>query len=329
MRWTEQQANDWYKQHEWIMGFNYVPSTAVNSTEMWQGDTYDRETIKRELNWAAQAGYNSCRIFLQYILWENQRDIFMANFTDFCNIAESYGLSVMPILFDDCAFAGKEPYLGVQDAPRHGVHNSGWTPSPGPSIASDPTKEQSLRSYVHDVIGTFKDNKQIIVWDLYNESGNTEYKGKVLHLMGKAFEWAREIAPSQPLTACVWLYQDFDYACAELSDIVTFHDYLLPEKSAANIEVMKKYNRPMMCTEWLNRGAGNTFETHLPLYKGENIGTYHWGLVLGKTQTNLNGDTVLGEPDANPAVWQHDMFYADGTQYRAEEFALIKQCKSC
>ena len=327
MRWAEKKAWEWQKKTNWLVGFNYVTSTAVNSTEMWQKETYDRETIKRELALAAETGYNSCRVFLQYIVWENERNGFLETFRDFCEIAHLNGISVMPILFDDCAFAGKEPYLGKQNPPVSGVHNSGWMPSPGTSIADNPEKEYTLRDYVKNITGSFKDSKYIAVWDLYNEPGNNNRREKSLSLVEKSFEWAREINPRQPLTIGIWEFKNYDLAFAELSDIVSYHDYMPLSESEKKIELLKKYNRPLLCTEWLNRPGGNTFQSHLPLYKRENIGIYNWGLINGKTQTHLNWGTMNGKPDDSPDIWQHDIFYPDGTPYDENEIKLIQKYK--
>ena len=49
MRWSIERAKEWYEQRPWTCGFNYVPSTAVNSTEMWQAESFDLKTIAREL----------------------------------------------------------------------------------------------------------------------------------------------------------------------------------------------------------------------------------------------------------------------------------------
>ena len=330
MKWSNKEANKWYEETGWIIGFNYLPSTAVNSTEMWQQETYDGKIIKKELRLAADSGFNSCRVFLPFLVWEMQRNKFMENLIDFCNIAGSCGLSVMPVLFDDCAFSGKEPYPGAQDAPRYGVHNSGWTSCPGSKIADDPAKEQILSEYIKSVISTFKNNKQIIVWDLYNEPGNNNRETKCLPLLEKAFQWARAADPIQPLTACIWEFNDghiskeYNLRFAELSDVISYHDYFPLSESEKIIEKLKKHNRPLLCTEWLHRPAGNTFESHLPLYKRESVGIYNWGLVTGKTQTNLNWDTMTGKPDALPKLWQHDIFYPNGTPYDEEEIRLIR-----
>ena len=73
------------------------------------------------------------RIFVQFLVWQDDPDGLRQHLDEFLSIASEQGISTVPVLFDDCAFAGKEPYLGPQDDPVAGVHNSGWTPSPGPS----------------------------------------------------------------------------------------------------------------------------------------------------------------------------------------------------
>ena len=329
MKWSIEKANEWKQKTGWLFGFNYVTSSAVNSTEMWQDQSYDRESIKRELALAAETGFNSCRVFLQYLVWANEGERFIHNFSDFCDIAKSAGLSVMPILFDDCNFAQKEPYLGVQDAPRPGVSNSGWTPCPGASVIDDPSKEQSLCEYVKNIVSTFKGNKQIVVWDLYNEPGNNgqdQAQGSgSLALMEKAFTWAREAKPSQPLTVAVWNPADYNFAICDHVDIVSFHDYQSLNKTQKLISKLKEYNRPILCTEWLNRPGGNTFENHLPMFGREITGAYNWGLILGKTQTNLHGSTIFGEPDPNPVLWQHDLYHSNQRPYNSEEITFIKK----
>ena len=72
-RWSEQQANDWWKQTGWLVGCNFIPSTAVNELEMWQADTYDPKTIDRELGLAQGLGFNCVRVFLHDIPWQEDR----------------------------------------------------------------------------------------------------------------------------------------------------------------------------------------------------------------------------------------------------------------
>jgi hypothetical protein len=325
MRWSEEKVWEWYKNAGRIIGCNYFPATAINSTEMWQKADYDRETANRELKLASSAGFNSARVLLQFIVWEAERESFMANFQDFLSIADSNGISVMPIFFDDCAFSGKEPYLGKQDAPRPGVHNGGQTSSPGMSIADDPAKEAALREYVQSVIQAHRDDRRIIAWDLYNEPGNSGRGEKCLPLARNSFKWAREINPVQPLTTGLWASKDYELEFAELSDLISFHDYLPLDETIQRLEFLKSYKRPIMCTEWLHRPRGNSFESHFPFFMRENVGIYNWGLVLGKTQTNLDWSTINGDPEPNPPVWQHDIFYPDYTPYNKKELDIIRE----
>lgn len=119
--WTEDRIWEWHQKQPWIVGFNYLPSYAVNSTEMWQTGSFDEGQIERELSAAAKIGYNACRVFIQYLLWKEEKETLFEHFERFLEIAYGLGIKTVPILFDDCAFSGKsEPYLGKQDEPVKG-----------------------------------------------------------------------------------------------------------------------------------------------------------------------------------------------------------------
>jgi hypothetical protein len=329
--WPESAANRWYDGLGFIFGFNYVTSTAVNATQMWQKETFDPANIQRELKMGAETGYNSCRVFLPFIVWENDAEGFLERFDEFLAIADDCGLSVMPILFDDCAFAGKEPYIGPQDPPVKGVTNSGWTSSPGFHKADDPSYLPALEAYVTAVMTAHKDDRRIIVWDLYNEPGNSERGDKCIPLLKNVFTWARACRVFQPLTVAVWHPKGADYEYEQTilneSDIISFHEYGDKEKAEQIIRRLRVYGRPLFCTEWLNRPGGSRFESHLPLWIQENVAAYQWGLFAGKTQTYLHWEKDNNPPDGMPEIWQHDIFHNDGTPYDPEEMAFIRECK--
>jgi hypothetical protein len=73
------------------------------------------------------------------------------------------------------------------------------------------------------------------------------------------------------------------------------------------------------------RPAGSTFQDILPYFKEQNIGAYNWGFVAGKTQTIYPWDSWTKEYTAEPPVWFHDIFRADGTPYDPNEVRLIKK----
>jgi len=328
-KWDLARIREWYKTQFPIFGCNYVPSFAVNSTEMWQCfDELTEETVRSELTLAAATSMNSVRVFLQFIVWEHDPDEFKKRFDRFLHLASGCGLSVMPILFDDCAFSGKEPYPGPQNPPVPGVHNSGWTASPGFTRADDPEHLPKLQAYVLDVVGSFKDDERIVVWDMYNEPGNSDRGDRSMPLLRAAFKWSRDANPSQPLTAGCWSWENplfgVEIAALELSDIVSFHSYNDVSVTTRQIEMLQGFNRPLLCTEWLHRPNNNHVSSHLPLFKDYKIGIYNWGLVQGRTQTNLSWSTMNGEPDPDPVIWQHDFYTPEHIPYCADEIVLLK-----
>ena len=154
-RWSANKVWQWYLQQPWLVGCNFLPSTAVNDVEMWQSTTFDPVTIDRELAWAHSLGFNTLRVFLNYVVWEDNPGAFKERFCQFLSTADKHELLVMPILFDDCAFSGKEPRVGLQPNPVPGVHNSGWVPSPPYAMHKDRASWPDLERYVKDVVGEF------------------------------------------------------------------------------------------------------------------------------------------------------------------------------
>jgi hypothetical protein len=119
---------------------------------------------------------------------------------------------------------------------------------------------------------------------------------------------------------------EMDRLQIELSDVVSFHNYDNAAELEKRIGYLTRYNRPLLCTEYMARGNGSTFEGSLPVLKKHNVAAINWGLVQGKTQTHLPWDSWK-QPYTNrePAVWFHEVFKADGTPYKPEEVALIRQ----
>ena len=136
--WTAKQANDWYAKQPWLVGCNFIPSSAINELEMWQADTFDPATIDRELGWAEGIGFNVIRVYLHNLLWETDKDGLKKRINDFLVMADKHKIKVLFVLFDDCWLPDPKP--GKQPDPKPGVHNSGWLRAPGPEIVADPTK---------------------------------------------------------------------------------------------------------------------------------------------------------------------------------------------
>jgi len=165
------------------------------------------------------------------------------------------------------------------------------------------------------------------MWDLYNEPGNSRMGEKSLPLAEAAFGWARATNPSQPLTIGAWagFQSRMSKRLMELSDIVSFHGYDRVGGIKSKLKICQEYGRPVICTEWLRRGVGNTFDAVLPIFAEHNTGWYNWGLVAGRTQTYMPWGSKRGDP--MPKIWQHDMFHPDGRPYDRKEIELIRRFK--
>ena len=325
--WTKEQANEWYKDKGWLRGSDFIPSTAINQLEMWQAETFDTTTINRELGWAESIGLNSMRVYLHHLAWQIDSVGFKNRVEQYLTIADKHHISTLFVLFDDCWTptykAGKQP------DPRPGIHNSGWVRDPGDKIHEDSTLIAVLERYEKDILTHFANDKRIVLWDLYNEPGNSGYKNKSMPLLEKAFQWGREVNPSQPLSAGVWAKDLIDLNNYQLanSDVTTYHNYSDEIEHKKWIDSLRTYGRPLICTEYMARTRGSRFENIMPMLKAENIGAYNWGLVAGKTNTMYAWDTPM--PDGKePKIWFHDIFRKDGTVYNKEEVKLIKSLTS-
>jgi endo-1,4-beta-mannosidase len=169
--WPPERAAAWSREHPWLVGCNYIPSTAINQLEMWQADTFDPATIDRELGWAEGLGFNSIRVFLHDLLWEQDAPGFLARMDRFLAIADRHKIGVVFVVFD--AVWDPAPQLGKQRDPKPGLHNSGWVQSPGARILADPARHDALKPYVAGVVGRFRADRRVHAWDLFNEPDNT------------------------------------------------------------------------------------------------------------------------------------------------------------
>jgi hypothetical protein len=341
-RWTEKTANDWYAKQPWLVGSNYIPSTAINELEMWQASTFDPQRIDKELGWAESLGLNTMRVFLHDLLWQQDPEGFKKRLDIFLKIAEKHKIRPLFVLFD--SVWDPNPKLGKQRVPKPGVHNSGWLQSPGAAALQDPAQYPRLEAYVKGVVGAFAKDPRILGWDLWNEPDNTnggsyaslEPANKeelVRSLLPRVFDWAREAGATQPLTSGVW---SGDWSSVEklspmekiqlgFSDVISFHSYEAPDVFEKRVLSLQHYQRPIVCTEYMARGNGSTFQGTLPIAKKYHVAAINWGLVAGKTQTYLPWDSWKN-PYVNrePAVWFHEIFRADGQPYRQEEADFIR-----
>ncbi|WP_431050270.1 hypothetical protein [Roseateles sp. L2-2] len=346
-RWTPEQAHAWFQAQPPSLGANFIPASAINQLAMWQAESFDAERIDLELGWAAGLGMNTMRVFLHDLLWAQDAAGFKSRIGQYLDIADRHGIKTMFVLFDSCW--DPHPKLGPQREPIPGVHNSGWVQSPSATQLADRSTWPALRAYVEDIVKTYGQDPRVTYWDVWNEPDNQgggmgyylprEAKDKialVAELIPQVFDWARAQQPSQPLTSGVWLGDDWTPGSKELnavqqaqlagSDVVSFHDYSWPEKLEARIKQLKAYGRPLICTEYMARSLGSTFDVALPIAWREDVGMLNWGFVDGKSQTKMPWDSWKKPYTIDPPlVWFHDVLHTDGTPYREREAELLRQ----
>jgi hypothetical protein len=340
-RWTADRANQWYQQQPWLVGSNFTPAYAINQLEMWQADTFDPHEIDEELGWAEAIGMNTMRVFLHDLLWEQDPDGFRNRIDTFLSVSAKHHIRPIFVLFDSCWEA--HPKLGPQHPPIPGIHNSGWVQSPGADALADPNQKPRLKAYVQGVVGAFANDDRILAWDIWNEPSNLGGPAAVHHgpkdkrqlvqaLLPQAFDWARSAHPTQPLTSGVWegkwssdrKLDPIARIQLEQSDVISFHAYTKPKPFAKRIDSLERFHRPILCTEYMARPLGSTFESILPIAKRRRVAAINWGFVLGKTQTNFPWDSWKHPyVDHPPSKWFHDVFYPDGRPYSAAETQLI------
>jgi len=340
-RWSVKKANDWYAELPWLVGCNFIPSTAINQLEMWQADTFDPETIDRELGYAADLGFNIVRVYLHDLAYKQDPEGFLKRIDQYLGITEKHGIKTMLVIFDDCWLDNAKP--GKQPTPLAGVHNSGWLESPGRTALKKYPKDAALRkrleTYVKAVLNRFAKDDRVLIWDLYNEPGNYPHYRQDLHgragraensnpcqpLLTEVYIWAREVNPSQPVTSCYWGPEVAKQASLNWSDISTYHDYRDAEQFQKGIQPLLAAKRPIIVTEYMARPR-STFKGILPYLEQQKMGAINWGLVAGKSNTIYpwkSWDKAGKTPE--PELWFHDIVRKDGTPFDAEEMKFIKK----
>ncbi len=339
-RWSLERSTIWGEEVGWLVGCNFTPSTAGNQLEMWQPETFDPETINRELGWAADLGMNAIRVYLHDLLFEADSKGFLNRIDQVLEIADKHKIGMIPVLFD--GVWNTCPELGPQPEPVPNLHNSIWVQSPGAAILRNPEQWVTLRPYVIKVFERFGEDSRVLAWDLFNEpdqmdrttieAGTRDLKiENAAGLLTEVFNWARSTQPSQPLTAGIWEYNSdltpvknsFTSIALEKSDIISFHHYG-PEKDLATIiNSLQRYQRPLICTEWLARSEGSTVD-NLQIFSDQKVGAINWGLVDGRTQTRFPWRSWWEEVDEEEP-WFHELLHLDGTPYSEHETSAFRR----
>ena len=351
MKWSEERAWEWYNSRPWIRGCNYMSADCANRVDLWQSYGFEErfKTTEEELKVMQALGYNSVRLILEFVVWDEEHDSFMERFERYVSLCDKYGISCMIVLANDCMrpkgmeknTLGEQHYdWGYHGGRKQSQHDSLGI---GDHVLDYPETAERYFAMVREIVDKYKNNERIVMWDVYNEVGNSGREPITLPNLQKLFELLREIDPIQPLTCEVWRFgpqkslddvSEVEKYALEQSDIISFHSYLPYRDLIKQIKMLKVFNRPIVCSEWLNRIAGNTVFDTFPLFYLEKIGCYNWGFVAGKYQTYEPWNFYWLLYDQNPNIdfdftkWFHDLYRPNHRPYDPKEEKLIREfCK--
>ena len=350
-QWTKERAWEWYNSRPWIRGFNGYPSNAVNRIAFWQ--EYKHEEVFAQIDYefglAKETGFNAVRTIIQFEIWYYQHDSFMKHVEEYITLADKHGLDVMLVLGNDCCTPkelyaygpdkfGEQPVdWGYHSGIKRGPHGRNYDGVPGYQLLDEPGMDEKYYEMVSELADKYGQDERVLIWNIWNEIGNGRRGMMSVPLMERAAAILREKGVIQPLTSDVWSrryatdpIKEPERHAIELSDIVSFHYYFSYADMIPMIEAYREeFGRPIMNTEWLNRFRGNTVETIFPLFYLERIGSFHWGLIQGYSQTwepyiSFFKTKEFEEGQLDLTKWQHDLYRFNGYPYDPKEIKLIK-----
>lgn len=334
----------------WLRGCNYHPSNCMGFLDMFQNHDFEAHLAcaDEELALAHKLGFNSIRFLLNFNVWRMEHNDLLKHFDAYLELCEKHGMTAIVMLACDCCVPKGKTYTPPQMGER--IPEWGWhggkkhsafvdTVEMGDHLLDLPEYRDLYYAFAKEIISLHKNDPRICVWDLYNEPGNSNRDEVTLPHLKKFFEIAREIDPSQPLTACLWRWSEEDFQnptacarfCLENADVITYHNYENMEKNVKIIRFLRKYGRPILNTEWMARPMGSTVFDLFPLFYLENVGCFNWGLVAGKSQyfecwNNLWDRYEAGtDTTTDFRLWFHDLYRPSHRPYDPKETELIRR----
>lgn len=347
-RWTREEAWEWQKKVGWLRGCNFIGSDCANRIDMWQShdNAIHMETADRELAKCKELGFNVVRLIIEFDVWIQEHDSFMNVLEKYISICDKHCQKVVLVLANEAQLCRGEKYspkpLGEQKYAL-GYHQGRFplTPEekavpPYHELERTETREDYLKM-VREIVGKYRKDERIVCWNVFNEPGITIGVERSVPLIELMFKTVRELDPIQPLSSDIWYWRDLhemranDQISADLSDVLSWHNYKPMKDFVVDYEVLKGLGRPILLTEWLNRINRQTVQDVYPLLYLDRINCMCWGFVAGKTQTYEPWDSLWeqyeasdGKKDFDFTKWQHDLLRPNLRPYDPNEIKLIK-----
>lgn len=307
---AEEKADDF----SWIRGANYVPSYARNDVQTWMD--YDPKVIDRELGYAARLKLNSVRVFLQYAVYKNNPKLFLERYENFLSLCKKHDIRAMIVVFDSCF--GDYPDL-------KNYRRKNWMSNPGQNMLGGEYWPE-LEKYVQDVVGAYRNDKRIVMWDVMNEpmctrhAGKAEGREKIWKFLNHFLDVVKKKDPTHPRTVG-FMNSRFVARVIDKIEVIGWHNYT-GDMNALRADIRRvkqlgaKHSKPVHINEIARRNTGQHFWKFMPVLRKEKIGWYFWELMLGSTQFSRGTEPIQG------------VIYPDGTCRDGREIAFIMDVKA-
>ncbi len=342
-KWTTERVWEWYRQIPWIRGYSGLPSNCVNGIALWQ--EYGHEAVfkrlEQEFRIARETGLNAVSVCVEFAVWDAQHDSFFRNLEDYLALAHRHGLWVMLTLGNDRTAIRSEAVSFGKQTPDSGYYSgmqsrqSAWDLAEKETLLfDDPDLLARYVQMVTELAARYGQDPRLLLWNVWDGIWNFRSVGQILPVVEQSFAILRKQGVCQPLTASVRFPQTEADDTAQnrvlaLSDVIAFHCYDSYLRAVPLFARLKQYHRPLFCTEWLNRCAGNDVEHLLPLFWLEKIGSFHEGLMQGFLQTYQPiADSYVRaftETDFPFTRWQHPLYRFNGLPYEPKEIEVFRR----
>ena len=284
------------------------------------------------------------RVFLHDLAWQQDAKGYRERINRFLDIAAKHHIKPLFVLFDSCW--DPNPKLGQAaraEAGRAQLRLAAGSRRQGAAGSEGVSAAQNVRhgrrggvrqGLARAWLGRLERTRQHEHEQLWQRRSRRTRSISCSQLLPQVFAWAREAGAEQPLTSGVWKgdwssddkLSPMERIQLEHSDVISFHNYDNGAEFEKRIPWLQRFHRPILCTEYMARGNGSTFQGSLPIAKKYKVAAINWGFVAGKTQTYLPWDSWQ-KPyvDREPTVWFHEIFKQDGTPYKQDEVDLIRK----